>query len=132
MASCQAAGINGVIRTLKRNPSTLPGEMFLKKTQTTANVYNYTRKSTNLHQTLKSVDVSPVVVMRYVIAKTLDKKKVAKGIWRTLETKKLKLYNKMLDDYQNKSELILVMDMGEQVEARGRGTRVLFPSWSFV
>ena len=34
----------------------------------------------------------------------------------------------MLDDYQNKSELNLVMDMGEQVEARGRGTGVLFPS----
>ena len=53
---------------------------------------------------------------------------MAKGIWRSLETKKVKLYNKMLDDYQNKSELNLVMDMGEQVEARGRGTGVLFPS----
>ena len=118
----------GMIRTLKRNPSTLPGEVFLKKTQTIVNVYNYTSKSTNLHQTLKRIDVSPAVVMQYVTAKVFNKRKVAKGIWRSLETKKVKLYNKMLDDYQNKSELNLVMDMGEQVEARGRGTGVLFPS----
>ena len=44
----------------------------------------------------------------------------------------MKLYNKVFDDYQNKSELNLVVDMGEQVEARGRGTGVLFEVASII